>query len=288
MAARLGAEPDDHLVRVVHDRSAGNPFFVVELVRLLGTRRRLAAAEQTAAHEVPEGVRDVLRRRIAGLPEQTQAVLLVAAVVGREFDLDVVRDVSGLDDDTALDAIEAALLSGLVVEDAAVGRFRFTHALVREAIYDDVSRVRQARLHARVAEHLGDGAGAHWWLAAPVVGTGSALPHLLAAADHALAALAHEEAAEHLRHALELLAAEPASTDRHTVRARRAAPARHPVRSAGRLPVGHRTGGGHTRPRTGRGTGRRPGDDRGLPDPVRGRGGPRRTRARPASWPTGW
>ena len=214
MAARLGVDPDERLVHVVHDRSAGNPFFVVELVRLLGSRRRLAAAERAAAHEVPEGVRDVLRRRISGLPEQTQAILLVAAVVGREFDLDVLRDVSGLDDDRALGAVEAALLSGMVVEEPAVGRFRFAHALVREAIYEDVSRVRRARLHARVAQSLGDAAGAHWWLAAPVLGTDTAVPHLLAAADRALAALAHEEAGEHLRHALDLLAAEPPSVAR--------------------------------------------------------------------------
>jgi DNA-binding SARP family transcriptional activator len=220
MAARLGTEPDERLVHVVHDRSAGNPFFVLELVRLLGSERRLAAAQRAATSEVPVGVRDVLRRRLAGLPEQTQAILLVAAVVGREFDLDVVRDVSGLDDETALDAVEAALLSGLVDEDATVGRFRFTHALVREAIYEEVSRVRRARLHARVAEALdgrpgwADRAGVHWWLAAPVVGAGSAVPHLVTAADHALAGLAHEEAEQHLGHALDLLAGEPASPGR--------------------------------------------------------------------------
>ena len=214
MAARLSIDPDEQLVQVVHDRSAGNPFFVVELVRLLGSRRRLAAAELAATSEVPEGVRDVLQRRISGLPEQTQAILLVAAVVGRGFDLDVVRDVSGLDDDRTLDAIEAALLSGIVVEEPVVGRFRFTHALVREAIYEGVSRVRLARLHARVAQRMGDAAGAHWWLAAPVIGTETVLPHLLAAADRAVAALAHEEAVVHLRHALELLATGPASGSR--------------------------------------------------------------------------
>jgi DNA-binding SARP family transcriptional activator len=219
MAARLGAEPAERLVHVVHDRSAGNPFFVLELVRLFGSERRLAAAEKAAASEVPAGVRDVLRRRLSGLPEQTQAILLVAAVVGREFDLDVIRDVSGLDDETVLDAVEAALLSGLVIEDTTVGRFRFAHALVREAIYHDLSRARRARLHARVAEALDsrpDGSersGGHWWLAAPVVGARTALPHLLAAADQALATLAHEEAEQHLTHALDLLAGEPQSDE---------------------------------------------------------------------------
>lgn len=217
MAERLAAEPDERLVGVVHERSGGNPFFVVELVRLLGGGRRLAAAERAAAHEVPAGVRDVLRRRLGGLPEQTRAILLVAAVVGREFELDVVREVSGLDDEAALDAVEAALLSGLVVEDAAVGRFRFGHALVREAIYHEVSGLRRARVHARVAEALTthpDRAAPHWWLAAPVVGARAVLPHLLAAADQAADALAHEDAEQHLGHALELLGAEPPAPER--------------------------------------------------------------------------
>lgn len=217
MVAKLGVQPDERLVGVVHDRSEGNPFFVVELLRLLGSERRLAAAEQAAAHEVPVGVRDVLRRRLAGLPDQTRAILLVAAVVGREFDLDVVRDVSGLEDEAALDAVEAALLWGLVVEDTVIGRFRFGHALVREAIYQEVSQLRRARLHARVAAALAghpDRAAVHWWLAAPVVGTSAALPHLLAAADRAQGTFAHEEAEQNLRHALTLLATEPPSTDR--------------------------------------------------------------------------
>jgi DNA-binding SARP family transcriptional activator/tetratricopeptide (TPR) repeat protein len=216
MAARSGAEPDEGLVGVVHDRSDGNPFFVVELARLFGGGRRQAER----ADEVPSRVRDVLRRRLGGLPEQTRAILLVAAVVGRDFDLDVVEAVSGLDGDAALDAVEAALLSGLVVEDTAVGRFRFGHALVREAIYYEVSGLRRARMHARVAEALAgrpggvERAAVHWWLAAPVIGTETVLPHLLAAADHASEALAHEEAEQHLGHALELLGTGPRTPER--------------------------------------------------------------------------
>jgi DNA-binding SARP family transcriptional activator len=218
VAARLGpgagAGPDDRLDRIaddVHDRSGGNPFFAVELVRLLATRR--------GTDEVPAGVRDVLRRRLARLPEQTRAVLLLAAVVGREFDLDVVRDASGLSDGAALDAVEAGLMAGLVSENPAdaSGRFRFEHDLVREAIYHDVSRARRARLHARVAEALHgrpDRAGVHWWLAAPAVGSATAVPRLLAAAEHATAGIDHETAERHLRHALTLITAEPGSTDR--------------------------------------------------------------------------
>ncbi len=221
ITAELGAEPDPGLTRLVHERTDGNPFFVVELLRLLGSDDQLAAAQ-----DIPAGVRDVLRQRLAQLPEQTNTVLLVAAVVGREFDLDTVIAVTGLNDDQALDAVEVALLSGLVVEDAeTVGRFRFAHALVREAIYDDVSRVRRARLHARVAKAFEERQGVedsehaialayHWWSAAPVVGADAVLPHLLAGADQAMSRLGHEEAEQQLRRALELLASMPPSTER--------------------------------------------------------------------------
>jgi DNA-binding SARP family transcriptional activator len=219
MSEELGATPDPELARLVHERTDGNPFFVVELLRLVGTRGQLAAAE------TPAGVRDVLRRRLAKLPEQTNAVLLVAAVVGRHFDLDTVTAVTGLDDDQALEAVEVALLAGLIVEDAdMVGRFRFAHALVREVIYDDVSGVRRARLHARVAAALESRAddradhalavAHHWWLAAPVVSAETVLPHLLTGADRALSLLAHEQAEQHLRRALVLLTAKPPSRER--------------------------------------------------------------------------
>ena len=105
ITAELGAEPDPELTRLVHERTDGNPFFVVELLRLLGSDGQLAAAQ-----DIPAGVRDVLRQRLAQLPEQTNTVLLVAAVVGREFDLDTVIAVTGLNDDQALDAVEVALL----------------------------------------------------------------------------------------------------------------------------------------------------------------------------------
>ena len=215
----LGADADVELARLVHRRTDGNPFYVVELLRLLGSRGR-TDARAVAAQEIPAGVRDVLRRRLDRLPEQTNAVLLVAAVVGREFDLDTITDVTGLDDERALEAVEAALLSGLVVEDdERVGRFGFAHALVREVIYDGVSRVRRARLHLRVAEAPGAGADPvdrahHWWSAAPVVDADVVLPHLLAAADHATSRLAHEEAEQQLRRALTLLAARPPSPER--------------------------------------------------------------------------
>jgi predicted ATPase len=152
------------------------------------------------------GVREVLERRLARLPKQTNAVLLVAAVAGREFDLDLVETVTGLDDERALEAVEAAVVAGLVVEDdEAMGCCRFSHGLVREMVYERPSRTRRARLHARVGEALVDLHGRddpehllelarHAWAALSVTGADVALPYVLAAADHAMARLAFDQA----------------------------------------------------------------------------------------------
>src|SRR3712207_2270793 len=200
---------------------SGNPFFVLEVLRLLGTsgwpERTPGEAASLVAQQVPTGVRDVLRRRLSRLPDQTRTVLLVAAVIGQEFDLDVVRAVTGLDDDDALAAVELTVSAGLVLEDpATVGRFRFAHALIREAIYGEISRARRARLHARVGQALLDHRGGdadsvlqlaqHWRLAAPVVGAEQAIPHVIAAAELCLDTFAHEEAERQLRRSLDLLA----------------------------------------------------------------------------------
>ena len=171
---------------------------------------------------MPVGVRDVIRRRLARLPEQTKALLAVAAVAGHEFDLDVLEVVSGLDED-ALDAVEVALLTGIVLENAdRPGRYRFGHALIRQTLHDGMSGVRRARLHARVAEALESRAAApaaaeladHYFHAAGVVGPDKGYAYAVRASRDAEAALAFDAAEDHLRRALELAAMMPAGPDR--------------------------------------------------------------------------
>jgi DNA-binding SARP family transcriptional activator len=130
--------------RVIHTRSAGNPFFVRELTRLWETE------SDAALHTVPTGVRDVIRHRLARLPETARTHLRQAAVLGQEVDLDVLIPLAG-DEDLVLDSIESALLGGFLVERDA-GRLRFAHALVHETLYDDITRARRARWHAETAE----------------------------------------------------------------------------------------------------------------------------------------
>jgi predicted ATPase len=184
----------------------------------------------------------VLQRRLARLPEQTNAVLLVGAVAGRDFDLDLVEAVAGLEDERALEAAEAAVMAGLVIEDeVTVGRYRFAHGLVRETIYESISKARRVRLHARVGQALSSLHGddpehvleiaRHAWAAVPVAGADAALPQVLAAADQAMAGLAFEQAEQQLRRALELLGSSDAAVGQqlpgHGMLRRRPQPAEH-------------------------------------------------------------
>ncbi|MFI7418734.1 BTAD domain-containing putative transcriptional regulator [Nonomuraea sp. NPDC049684] len=143
-------EIDEDAVESIVERTGGNPFFVRETVRLLDAE---GAADRASATQVlsrvPSGVRDVLRRRISRLPAGAQQILLQAAVIGRDVDLDVLVTVAG-DEDAVIEAVEAALLAGLVTEPGP-GLLRFDHDLVRDTIYSDASRLRRTRLHAAVA-----------------------------------------------------------------------------------------------------------------------------------------
>jgi len=138
----------DQTASAIAERTGGNPFFIRETARLLDSEGALAAAT-----EVPAGVRDVLQRRIARLPATAQTILAQAAVIGTETDTGVLGEVAGANENVLLDAIEAGLLTGLVTEPAA-GRIRFAHALVRDTLYQSLSRLRRSRLHARAGEAI--------------------------------------------------------------------------------------------------------------------------------------
>ncbi|MFC5828130.1 BTAD domain-containing putative transcriptional regulator [Nonomuraea insulae] len=139
-----GREISADEARTIHVRSAGNPFFVRELIRVWESEG------EAGLHTVPAGVRDVIRHRLAALPDAARTHLRQAAVIGQEVDLDVLIPLAG-DEEQVLDSVESALLAGFLVERDA-DRLRFAHALVHETLYDDVTRSRRARWHARVAE----------------------------------------------------------------------------------------------------------------------------------------
>jgi DNA-binding CsgD family transcriptional regulator/tetratricopeptide (TPR) repeat protein len=206
-----GAEDHD-LARGIADLTSGNPFLVCELWRELVDTGALTVAELPT----PQSVRDVVSQRLLRLGPATAQLLELAAVAGREFELDLLRRAASLDAAASGEAIEQAVLSG-IVEEVPGGRlaYRFTHELVRRALHDRVSALRRAELHLRVAEALEAAPGPrtgrdladlahHFASAAPLGGHARAVEYSLLAAEAASAALAHEEAAARLRAALEL------------------------------------------------------------------------------------
>jgi DNA-binding SARP family transcriptional activator/tetratricopeptide (TPR) repeat protein len=136
------------LAAVVSRRTDGNPFFVIELARLLAAEGRLDA-DSAREIAVPDGVQDVLRLRLRRLPDDVRRLLCQAAVVGRRFDLDLVVEVAGVDADDALDRLDRAV-EAFVVEERSPGRYRFSHALVQEALQGSMSLSRQGRVHVAV------------------------------------------------------------------------------------------------------------------------------------------
>ncbi|WP_433357461.1 BTAD domain-containing putative transcriptional regulator [Micromonospora saelicesensis] len=145
--AIVGTELDQATARSIHQRSGGNPFFVRELAQLY------ASTGQAGLAAVPPGVRDVIRHRLAQLPASTRTVLRQAAVLGRDLDPDVLGVLAG-DPTTALDAVDRALAAGFLTERGSDGLLRFTHILVRDTLYADLSAPRRAAWHAAVAEVL--------------------------------------------------------------------------------------------------------------------------------------
>ncbi|MEU6265472.1 BTAD domain-containing putative transcriptional regulator [Saccharopolyspora shandongensis] len=187
---RAECEADDATVAGIAERTGGNPFYVRESARLLSGEGALVALS-----EVPEGVRDVLRRRLARLPESAVSVLRLAAVAGRESSVDVLVQAADSDEDGVLDALDAGVIAGLLNEPGP-GRVRFVHALVRDTLVADVSRLRATRMHARIAaalEGTGDVAAlAHHFARA---GSPKAVGYCVRAAELAEARYAHDMAA---------------------------------------------------------------------------------------------
>lgn len=214
--AHTGTTSSEGVARAICARTEGNPFFVSELVALLRAQRRLGATDEDAVQrEIPAGVRETIRLRLGRLPQETVRLLGVAAVIGMYFALDTLTAAADVDEERALDVVESALVVGVVLESGdVVGRYRFSHALVRDTLYEGLSGLRRARLHQRVAEalerqrpddpplvELAD----HFAKAAPVAGVEQAVDYAVRAAQWARASLAYEQAEAQLRQALELV-----------------------------------------------------------------------------------
>jgi tetratricopeptide (TPR) repeat protein/nucleoside-triphosphatase THEP1 len=201
-----GTNIDANTTSAVAERGGGNPFFLRELARLAVAGN----LDFQAVGRLPLGVRTVIDRRLARLPQPTIDLLSVASLIGASFDLRLLAGVVNEDAATLLDQIEPAVEAQLC-RQAEVATYAFAHPLIREALTDALSIGTRATHHRAIAEvleaHPAFASGPaqiayHFRAAAPVVDAARALPFDLAAGRAALARTAFEEAAMHLTHAL--------------------------------------------------------------------------------------
>jgi DNA-binding SARP family transcriptional activator len=191
----------------IHERAEGNPFYAIELARLLDEEGERAA-------DVPGSVGDVIRRRMAQLPEPTTDLLSIAAVVGRDVDLGILAGAADLDVAAVIDRLDPAVAHRLLVDAPEhPAELRFSHALVREVLLNDLTSLRRARLHLQVADAI-EAAGAdadqaeilaeHLWQAAPVGVAERAAQALETAAEVATRRVAYSSAESLLTRAVQL------------------------------------------------------------------------------------
>ncbi|HEY7120963.1 MAG TPA: AAA family ATPase, partial [Solirubrobacterales bacterium] len=210
-----GAPVPAGLSEAVQEQTDGNPFFVGEVVRLLASEGRLTAGGDIAELHIPQGVREVVGRRLDRLSEETNQALSVAAVIGREFEDDVVLRVADLNLEQLMKAAQEAIGERLVT-DLGDGRFSFAHALVRDTLYEELTPAKRSALHERaglaiegicggdVEERLGELAH-HFLEAAPRGDLAKAIDYAQRAGAQDMEQLAYEDAVDVYGRALEVL-----------------------------------------------------------------------------------
>ena len=217
-----GIEPPPGLAAAVHEQTEGNPFFVTEVVRLMVSEGSLESAGAAGWDlAIPQGVREVVGRRLDQLSTEANEVLTVAAAVGREFELDLLERLNGKPRGEIEGAIEQAVESQVVAEAGrSPGRFTFSHALVRETLYAELTGPRRIEVHRRIGEALealhSDDAeppvselAYHFIEAAPGGESAKAIAYAERAGRRAAEQLAHEDAALHFERGLEVLELSP-------------------------------------------------------------------------------
>ncbi len=215
-------EGGQDLAVALHTETEGNPFFVGEVLRHLAESGaivqdddgRWTTSGAVADFGIPEGVREVVGRRLSRLSDSVNAALAIAAVIGPTFDLVTIEGAGGPSGDQLFDALDEATQFGLIREaPGAPGRYAFAHALVRASLYEELTTNRRVRMHWRIGEvlearyaskldeHL-DELAFHYGEGALAGDAAKAAAIAQRAGERALVDLAFESAAKHYERAL--------------------------------------------------------------------------------------
>jgi class 3 adenylate cyclase/tetratricopeptide (TPR) repeat protein len=234
VAAAAGEELGEDgrlLTAALRRETDGNPLFVRELLRHLyetGAIQRVSgrwiARRDLAVIDLPGSVAEIVSRRVARLGESAAEVLSAAAVIGREFDLELLARAVDREEDELLDVLDAAIHGALIAElPAAEPRYGFVHALIEQALYESLRAGRRQRVHRRVALALEEICGnrpgarvaelAQHWVAAAASDPAKAIEYAAGAGRHAIQQLAPADGARWFGTAIDLLERHPAAGD---------------------------------------------------------------------------
>ncbi|HTU16305.1 MAG TPA: AAA family ATPase [Solirubrobacterales bacterium] len=140
---------DENLAAALHDQTGGNPFFIEQIVR------HLEETGQSDPATVPVEVREIIGRRVSRLPEGGPELLQRAALIGRDFDLDILIATTGEDEDRVIELLDSAVLAGLLDESPTIpGRYSFVHALLRSTLSRELSLTRRTQVHRNIGEAI--------------------------------------------------------------------------------------------------------------------------------------
>jgi DNA-binding CsgD family transcriptional regulator/tetratricopeptide (TPR) repeat protein len=201
-----GTAPPEEMIIALHDKTEGNPLYVDELVRLLDSENQLWGTSEGHHWPVPEGIREVIGRRLDRLPADCRELLGLGSVIGRDFSVEVLERITGRSSEDIFGAIDQAVATRIIdeVRDAP-GNLRFAHSLIRDTIYGELLPARRIQLHRTVGEvleamysrnlesHLAELAH-HFFQAAPTGNIDKAVDYATRAGQRAVALLAYEEA----------------------------------------------------------------------------------------------
>jgi class 3 adenylate cyclase len=223
------------LAHAVRRETEGNPFFTTELLRHLAETGlvhqddtgRWVASDDLYEKGLPQSVREVVGQRVDRLGEDVRKVLSQAAVIGRDFDMEVLAAVVQMDEDALLDIVDRGVQAGLLTEVEGVAeRLSFAHALTQHTLYEDLGAARRARAHRKVADVLEQMYGAapesraaelahHFLAATKSADVMKALTYCKMAGDQALAQLAPADALGWFTQALDLYPQVPSDEGLH-------------------------------------------------------------------------
>jgi class 3 adenylate cyclase/tetratricopeptide (TPR) repeat protein len=227
MEAAAGHDLDERgveLAQAVFAETQGNPFFVSEVLRHLVESGAIVQRDGRWTSDmtleevgIPEGIREVLGRRLSRLSENANKALAIGAVIGATFDLATIEAAGGPIGDELFDALDEAAVASVVREvPGTVGRYTFSHALVRSALYEELTTNRRVRMHWRIGEalearyerHIDEHLDelAYQFTEGALAGDPQkAVDYCSRAAEHAEAELAFEAAAQHFERAVATL-----------------------------------------------------------------------------------